>query len=159
MNYWIIAFPSLVYLASFGMFSAFHHPTSTLSANAADPATGIVFIYRASQSGSIASAFAASVGIPYFSILTSLNVLLTIMIALRLVLHDRNTRATMGAPAGTSRLYKAIVTMLVESCALYAVSSLLLIIPWAAGSWATEIFVLLLADIQVRGVLRFHEGF
>jgi hypothetical protein len=120
---------------------------------------GIVFIDQASQTRSLTTTFSASVGIPYFSILASLNVLLTIMIALRLVLHDRSTRTTMGALAGTSGIYKAIVTMLVESCALYAVSSLLLIIPWAVGRWVTEIFVLLLADIQVRGVLRFYECF
>ena len=61
----------------------------------------------------------------------------------------------MSAPAGTSGLYEAIVTMLIESCALYTVNSLLCIISWAAHSWVVIIFLPLLAQIQVSPVSTF----
>jgi len=88
-------------------------------------------------------------GLPYFSISISLNVLLTLMVVTRLFLHSKDIRATMGAPGGISGLYKAIITMLVESSALYAVNSLLVIGLWVSGSDVAEIFFPVLAEVQV----------
>ena len=87
-------------------------------------------------------------GVPYFSISLSLNVLLTLMIVIRLILHARNTRIALGM-TGVGGLCKAIVTMLVESSALYAVSSLLVIGPWGSGNYASNAFFLILAQTQV----------
>jgi len=70
----------------------------------------------------------------------SLNVLLTLMIVVRLVLHSRNTQAVMGSPGGIGGLYRTIIAMLIESSALYAVSSLLVIGPISAGSPTAHIF-------------------
>ena len=72
-------------------------------------------------------------GLPYLSISISLNIILTLMIVIRLLLRNRDIRAAMGSPAEIDRLYKALVTMLIESSALYAVSSFLVIGPWFAG--------------------------
>ena len=111
---------------------------------------GIVFIHQLSRPTGVLCLVSANVGIPYFSISLSLNVLLTLMIAVRLILHSRNTQVAMGAPAGVSGLYKNVITMLIESCALYAVNSLLFIIPWAAGgNWVAVVFLPLLGEIQV----------
>ena len=88
-------------------------------------------------------------GLPYLSISISLNVLLTLMIVIRLLLHNRDIRAAMGSPAGIGRLYKAIVTMLIESSALYAVSSFLVIGPWVAGDRDAIIFLPILTQTQV----------
>ena len=90
--------------------------------------------------------------LPHLSVSVLLNVLLTLMIVIRLVLHDRDVRAAIGSPTGMSRLYKTIVTMLIESCALYAVISLLLIGLWAAGNAASGIFLPLISVIQVSFV-------
>jgi len=121
-------------------------------------AMGVVFIYQTSQpESSIWNNVAISFGLPYFSISVGLNVLLTIMIVTRLVLHSRNVRSAMGAPVGISGLYKAIVTMLIESSALYAVNSLLFIGPWGAGSHIADIFVPILAETQVRACLRLGD--
>lgn len=130
MNPFVIAFPVLMYLASVAM--------------------GIMFIYQTSQpDSSIWSSVAISFGIPYFSISLSLNITLTLLIVTRLVLHNRNVRAAMGAPPGFTGLYKAIVTMLIESSALYAVSSLLFVGPWGAKSHVADIFLPILAETQV----------
>jgi hypothetical protein len=76
------------------------------------------------------------------------------MIVIRLIRHDRNIRNATGAPAKAFGLYKAIVTMLIESCALYSVTYLLYIVPWSLRSGVQFIFFPILADAQVRIVLR-----
>ena len=89
-------------------------------------------------------------GVPSYSISLALNVILTLMIVIRLVLHSQKIRRALGAPATTSGLYNALVTMLVESSALYAVSFLLFIGPWGAGNPSSNIFSPILAETQVR---------
>jgi hypothetical protein len=93
-----------------------------------------------------------AVGIPYFTISLSLNVLLTLMIVVRLILHSRNIGNVMGARAGPGKLYKAIVTILIESSALYAVSFALFIVSWIAQSWLMDTFWPILNETQVCAV-------
>lgn len=85
----------------------------------------------------------------YFLISFSLNILLTIMIVVRLALHSRDIHATLGVPGGISRFYKAIITMLIESSALFAGSSLLVIGLMAARSPAANLFFPTLCETQV----------
>lgn len=112
---------------------------------------GIAFIYQIAHTVSINSdsVTIANFGTPYYSISISLNVLLTLMIVTRLVMYGKNVRNATGAPAKASGLYKTAVTMLVESCALYAVSYILFIGPWATGSPVSNIFFPILAETQV----------
>lgn len=130
MSYWIIAFPCLMFLATIGL--------------------GIAFIFRlATQDITSPDNYMQSVGVPYYTISVALNVVLTLMIVTRLILHSRSVRSAMGSPARTGGLYKAIVTMLVESCALYAVTYLLFIVPWAMVNSVANIFFPVLAETQV----------
>jgi len=126
-NRWVVAFPCLMYIASVGM--------------------GIWFIYQNSLPSSILNSLGSKTGVPYFAISISLNILLTLLIVFQLVTHGRNIRNAVGAGAGG--VYKAIVTMLIESCALYAVSSILFIAPWSVNSWVADIFLPILAQNQV----------
>ena len=100
-------------------------------------------------------------GLPYLSISISLNVLLTLMIIIRLVLHDRSVRAATGPRAGISGLYKAVSIMFIESCALFTVSSLVVVVAMVRGISGFEvaryppvfvvgIFFPILVEIQVR---------
>ena len=143
-NLWVIAFPCLVYLGSVGA----HSGPAIHTANIDSTAMGIVVVYQNAQlSGSIWAV------LPYFSISLSLNVLLTLMIVIRLILHAKTIRNAMGI-AGIGGLCKAIITMLVESCALYAVNSVLFIGPWSTRNSAENIFLPILTEIQVRAFLR-----
>ena len=90
---------------------------------------------------------------PYFLISCSLNIILTLMITIRLILSTGPIRSGVGI-AGIGRLCKAIITMFIESCALYAVSSLLYIGPWMAGNGVAIAFFPILTEIQVRAFLR-----
>jgi hypothetical protein len=94
-------------------------------------------------------------GLPYFSICLSLNILLTLMIVTRLVLHSRRIRKSMGSSAGTNGLYKGVITMVVESSALYTAGLLLFVPPWVANSPVANIFPQLLANVQVRPLFCF----
>ena len=89
------------------------------------------------------------VALPYFTISLSLNIILTLMIVIRLILRARETRAALGI-TGIGGLSKAIVTMLVESSTLFAVSSLLVLGPWSARSGVVNIFFPVLSENQVR---------
>ena len=89
-------------------------------------------------------------GLPYLSISIFLNILLTLMIVVQLILHVRVIRTDMGGPDRICGLYKAIVTMPIESSALYAFSSLLVIVPWLAGEHASVMFLPVLTQTQVR---------
>ena len=140
-NLWVIAFPCLMYFSSLGM-----HVSSleiSVMANVLNAAMGILLTYQyADQTPGLWA------GLPYFSLSLSLNVLLTLMIIIRLILHARNTRTALGM-TGIGEFCKAIIAMLVESSAIYAVSSLLVIGPWGAGNYTANAFFLIIAQTQV----------
>ena len=119
--------------------------------NVDNVATGINFIYASAVTYTIDLP-----AIPYYAITLLLNILLTSMIVVQLVHHARNARAAMGV-SGIGGLYTAIVTMLVESCALYAVNLLLVIGPWAGRSHITNFFAPLLTETQVRAFSRLRS--
>ena len=83
------------------------------------------------------------------SISASLNILLTLMIVIRLVLHGRSIHVTTGSPAGLSGLYKTFATTFIESSALYAGISSVVIGLWATDNNASFAFVPALCIIQV----------
>ena len=123
---------------------------AALRANTDDVAMGVVFAYQNAVPDLATTPWS---GLPYYAISLSFNILLTIMIVIRLILQAKNTRTTHGM-TGIGGLYKAIVTMLIESCALYTVSSLLVIGPWAVDSPITNVFLPILNQIQVSTFLR-----
>jgi hypothetical protein len=111
---------------------------------------GIMTLYKTSRpDSSLFSGITVSFGLPYFTISVSLNVLLTLIIAAWLLLHDRNLKKTVGFHAGIGSIYRSIVTMLVESCALYAVVSICFIVPYAMSHHASAIFLSILARVQI----------
>ena len=77
------------------------------------------------------------------------------MIVARLILHSRTIRRVMGGPDKTGGLYTAIVTILIESCALYAINFLVFIGCWAANNNASTIFFPILVGTQVCAACTF----
>ena len=113
-------------------------------ANFDDVVMGAMMVYQSAQ---LTSSYWSA--IPYFSISISLDLILTLMIVIRLVVYARNTRTAMGI-TGVGGLCKAIVTMLIESSIIYAVNSLLFIVPWVTKNYADDIFLPILGQAQVR---------
>jgi len=126
-KFWAIAFPCLMYLASLGVGMT-------------------LLVYQALGLGTFWAPFSVGLLVPYLAISVSLNVLLTLMIVVRLILYSRNIRSAMGF-GGVGGLYKTIITILIESSALYAVSSLLVV---GQSNYAMmDIFLPILAENQV----------
>lgn len=123
--------------------------TMILSADNTDTAMGTMLIDQTAQPhDSFWNSITVNFGVPYFSISLAINVILTIMIVVRLVMHSRNIRNAMGDRAtGTTGLYMTIIAVLVESSALYTISFLLFIGPWGATNYAEDIFFPPLAQI------------
>ena len=88
---------------------------ATISTHVTDAAMGIALVYYEVTQPYSEALLSDNVdfGIPYFSASFLLNVLLTLVIVIRLILHNRNIRNTMGTQATAGRLYKAIITMLI----------------------------------------------
>jgi len=136
-----------MYLATMGTNTSAPQTVAMLWANAITIATGILILAsRSCGWGNV------SFILPHLSVSVSLNLLLTLMIVIRLVLCSRKIRAVTGSRAGISGLCKTIAGVLVESSALYAVNSLLLIGLWAARNGASGIFLPTIADTQVRSL-------
>ena len=135
----------------FGCVRIFQKLAGMPSLTTNDIAMGIMIIYLFSQPSSDLVSV-NDFGAPFYSISFSLNILLTLMIVARLILHSRNFRNSMGIPTGAVGSYKAVVTMLVESCTLYAIAFVLFIGPWGASSYIDNVVFPLLAEVQVRAV-------
>ena len=105
---------------------------------------GTAFVYQDSR---VTTAVWSA--LPYYSVSLSFNILLTLMIITRLVLHARNTRNALGI-TGIGGLCRAVVTIFVESCALFTVNSLLVIGPLAAGNLTWSLFMGIIGEIRVR---------
>ena len=96
----------------------------------------------------------------YYSISLSLNILLALMVAMRLIVATRNIRKAAGAPYGSIGLNTTAATVamiLIESYALYAVALLLYMVPWAVGSRVNTLFSSALGSIRVCVVFNFPQ--
>ena len=117
---------------------------------------GIFIIYESWRPELSAEFYLADhIAIPYYSIALSLNVILTLMIVVRLALHSKNLRDAMGPLSRPDRLYRTIITVLVESSALYAINFVVYIGPWGAQKSISGVIFPLLAVNQVR-IVRSH---
>ena len=101
----------------------------------------------------IGIAYLENISVLHYSVSISLNVLLTLMIVARLVLHTRNIRTSMGI-AGIGGLCKVIITMLIESSVIYATSSLLVLVPLSTREVDPGGFMFILAETQARALPR-----
>lgn len=90
----------------------------------------------------------------YYSIALTLNVLLTLMLITRLVLHSKGIRTAMGAQ-DEGGLYNVI--MLIESDTIYAASFVLVVGPRASKSAPVQVVTSqIFPEVQVRIVFPLH---
>ena len=141
-----------MYLVSVGMCLSPALCDRDTLVNTVGVAMGIVYIYQEVQ---VYTFTVIRFTTAYYSVSLSLNVLLTLMIVARLIMHRRNLRKAIGASDGASGLYTTIVTMLIESCALYTAVFLLYLVPWAVNSWVLVLFSKAVHVAQVRAVSTF----
>lgn len=126
----IILLPFLVYLTSLAM--------------------GIMFSYQISTQGSSGVfSFGINFGLLYFSVTLSLNILLTLMIVSRLTWHSWTVWKAMGDASQVNGLYKTVITMIIESFALYTITYVAFLVLWGAMTNAPNLFAASLSSIQV----------
>ena len=157
MNHWVMAFPYLIYLASVGMCSSSPQAGGGTLTNTTNVALGIADVYQDSGT-KYGTATPTNIATSYYSTCLLLNVLLTLMIVTRLILHIRDVRKTAGPSKGFSGLHTVaatVATMLIESYALYAVALLSFVVPWAARSGVGSLLSAVVGATQVRVDLPF----
>jgi hypothetical protein len=153
MSYWTMAFPCLMYLGSIGARLNPLYTSSNAIINMVDTATGIAFIYELAQSVYRVPVVFFNIYLSYLSISLSLNVLLTIMIVARLLLHRRNIQNAIGDSAEFGGLYDSIITTIVESYAPYTVVSLINLALFVVDSPIQDYFGPALGHVQVCDVV------
>ena len=149
-----MAVPCMMYLASVGACSSLPQAGCDTLTNTTDVVVSILDVYQ-NVGMRLYTPHATNTTTSYLSICLPLTVLLTLMIVIRLVKHIRNVRKLTGASDGSSGLNTAaaaVVTMLIESYALYAVALLLFIAPWAVESVYLYLFARVLCAVQVRTI-------
>ncbi|THH21426.1 hypothetical protein EW146_g152 [Bondarzewia mesenterica] len=130
LKFYIVTLPILLYLGSISM--------------------GILFLFQASRPGaSLFNRLSINFGIPYFSLSASLNVVIAILITSRLLLFRRTLHRALGSAQASSIPYISIAAMVVESSLLYAITSLLFVIPYGANSHVSNLFLPVLSQAPV----------
>lgn len=108
-----MALPCLMYLAFVGRYSNWLRTDSGILADVIYAALSIVdIIYQVEHSWESPDPIEEHLNTSWNSISLSLNILLTLMIATRLIRHSRDIRSAIG-PATENELYTTVVTMLV----------------------------------------------
>ncbi|KAH8101231.1 hypothetical protein BXZ70DRAFT_117757 [Cristinia sonorae] len=123
----IVAFGSLVLLGSLSM--------------------AILFAIETASPNGFFSAEATSFALPFFGLSLGLNIWLTIMIVLRMLYHRRQGREIFGRNYG--KHYASISAMFVESAALYAICSILLLSTYAPQHPINQIWLGLEPSVQM----------
>ena len=133
--------------------------TVTQSANLTGTVTGIASIYLFSILGTNATPIVIYMASSYFGICLTLNLLVTLMIITKLILHRRNLQRAIGTSSAITGVYTTIVIMLVESYALYAIALLSDIVTSTtlqiAGVYITG---KILSNVQVCTVFHFPNA-
>ena len=119
--------------------------------NITNSGLGIAYIYE-NNGIRFETVTATNITTSYLAVCLSLNVLLTLMIVIRLIIHMRNIRKTLGSSNGLNGLFTTtatVATMLVESYGIYAAVLIIYIVPWAIGSWIDALFAKITGPAQV----------
>ncbi|KAJ7605963.1 hypothetical protein DFH06DRAFT_1019882 [Mycena polygramma] len=126
-NYYIIALPAMAFLTSM-----------VLSA---------ILIAELSQPGNTFwSTISVNLAIPYWSISISMTVILTALIAARLLFMRYRMRKLMGDKTPTP--YATLTAMLVESAAIYSVNGLVFLVSYGVNSPVQNLALPLLGQTQ-----------
>ncbi|KAF5348728.1 hypothetical protein D9758_006797 [Tetrapyrgos nigripes] len=110
-------------------------------------ASGILLLVSVTHSdNSFFSEQSVNIGTAFWSISMGLNIILTVLIVVRLLLSRYRVRNTIGPRYGQN--YISIISMLIESAALYSIWALVFLITYARGSAAQNILLPPLGQIQ-----------
>lgn len=111
-------------------------------------AIGTLWTLQSSQPGlSLFSALPQAYGTAYLAISLSVNIILTILIAIRLLLYRRTIMASMPDDRGSD--YTSLATIIIESASLYSVFALIFLITYAVNNPINSVFLTVASSSQV----------
>jgi len=114
------AFPFLMLLASFVL--------------------GILWVLQSSQPGlSLYSKVPVAFGISYYTLSIGVNIILTFLITIRLLIYRRRFKAT--STEAPVQVYTSLLTIFIESAALYSVFSICYLVTYAIGNSINNVFI------------------
>jgi hypothetical protein len=133
-------------------------PSLSPSEHSCFPVMGTLWMLQSSQPGlSIYSALPQAYGISYYTVSLSTDVVVTILIATRLMQHRRMLMQSL--PANYARHYLSIVTVLIESAALYSCFAIGFLISYAVNNPINQIFISLVQAAQVSFIISYMRFF
>jgi len=126
-NYLVVAFPVLMFLAS--------------------TALSIITVFQTAQPGaSLWTKVTVNFALPYWSLSISLNIIVTLLIAGRLLVVRKALREALGAEH--AKKYTSAIAMLIESAALYSITSIVFIITYARNSYVQNLVLPVLCSVM-----------
>lgn len=122
INICVMLVPFLIYLGSIAM--------------------GSLFLYQALRPGaSLFNHLSVDFGVPYFSLTAGLNVLISSLIVVQWLMFRREVKRVLGHDYAVFSPYVAAGPLLIESSLIYAVNSIIFVIPYGLGSHVANIFL------------------
>ncbi|KAJ7503116.1 hypothetical protein B0H11DRAFT_1711533 [Mycena galericulata] len=135
----VIAFPALVLLGSFGECLRFIGQTFFLM--------GTLWTLESSQPNlSMYSAGPWAYGTSYYALSLGANIMLTLLIIGRLLVYRRNLLENF--PAEHANHYISLVTVIVESAALYSIFALLFLVTYAINDPTNQVWLAVASGCQ-----------
>ncbi|KAJ7747327.1 hypothetical protein B0H16DRAFT_1320684 [Mycena metata] len=86
---------------------------------------------------------------PYFAMSLALNILITLMIAGRLMMYRWRINRAMPVGSNHGSQYTSLAAIIVESAAIYSLFSLLFLVPFVIGNSLSQLFLQALSPVQV----------
>ena len=114
--------------------------------NGSSIALGVAWIFQSSRR-SLYSSIAIAFGTAYYMSSLGVNILVTILITTRLILHRREIMDIL--PPEHAACYASMTSIIIESAALYSVTALVFIISYALDNPINLIFLSLASACQV----------
>lgn len=122
INVSIMLIPFLIYLGSIAM--------------------GSLFLYQALRPGaSLFNHLSINFGVPYFSLTAGLNVLISSLIVVQWLMFRCEVKRVLGHDYAVFSPYVAAGPLLIESSLIYAVNSIIFVVPYGLGSHVANIFL------------------
>ena len=107
----------------------------------------MTLIATASPDGSFFVGIAQHLGIAYYALSVSLNIMVTTLICTRLFRASKGISAVLGRD--NAKLYTSLTAILSESAALYSITGIMFIVPYARNSQLTIVFGVIYGDVTV----------
>ncbi|KAJ7045755.1 hypothetical protein C8F04DRAFT_1066038 [Mycena alexandri] len=86
---------------------------------------------------------------PYFAMSLALNILITIMIAARLMMYRWRINRAMPIDSNHGAQYASLAAIIIESAAIYSLFALLFLVPFVIGNPLSQLFLQALSPVQL----------